>query len=384
MIPLSVPHIGGNEWQYVKDCLDTGWISSAGSYVARFEDAIAEYTGARYGVACMNGTSALHLCLRILGVKRDDYVILPNITFVASANAVSYTGASPILIDADPRTWQMDVDLLEEFLHDRTHQATDGTCILTSDGHAIRAIMPVHVLGNMVDMDRLVQVAERYGLTIVEDATEALGSRLRRTHAGTFGQFGCFSFNGNKIISTGGGGMIVTDDEALASRAKHLSTQAKVSVDDYIHDETGYNYRLVNVLAAIGVAQMEQFPEFLERKKAMDSFYRTSLAGVGDIKFQTVAPDVDANSWLFTFATDHMRPLLQFLNERGVQSRPFWMPMNQLPMYKNAVYVSQSDHSADIYKQCVSIPSSVGLTDKDMALVSETIRDFYKNISEST
>lgn len=270
MIPLSIPNISGNEWQYVKECLDTGWISSVGAYVNRFEEALAEYTGARYAVATMNGTAALHIALKLAGVQPGDLVIVPNITFVASCNAITYAGATPLLIDIDPHTWQMDLDLLEEYLAAHTALNEGEKRIrpfLRHSGRYIGAIMPVHVLGNMVNMERLMEIAKRYHLPVVEDSTEALGSYYKGKHAGQFGLMGTFSFNGNKIISTGGGGMIVTDDEILAKQAKHLTTTAKVDPFEYRHDAIGYNYRLVNILAAVGVAQMEQLPCFLLRKK---------------------------------------------------------------------------------------------------------------------
>lgn len=237
--------------------------------------------------------------------------------------------------------------------------------------------MPVHVLGNMANMTRMTAIAKKYHLDIIEDAAEALGSTFEGKHAGTFGKIGVFSFNGNKIISTGGGGVIVTDDEEIAKRAKHLTTQAKVSAMDYIHDEIGYNYRLVNVLAAIGVAQMESFPEALKSKKRMDAYYRKHLNGVGDIVFQETPSGTDPNCWLFTFSTSRMRELLEYLNNNGVQSRPFWMPMNQLDMFKEDIYITKTDVSASIYKNSISIPSSVGITEKQMETVVEKIKSFF-------
>ncbi|MCB0635951.1 MAG: LegC family aminotransferase [Lewinella sp.] len=377
MIPLSIPHLDGNEWTYVKECLDTGWVSSAGAYVNRFEAMVAEYAGSPHGVACMNGTAALHLSLRLSGVQAGDYVIVPNLTFIASANAVAYTGAEPIFLDIHPGTWQLDLDLLEDFLSAHTFLNEKDELVTRRDGRVVRAIMPVHVLGNMCDMERLLFIAHRYQLTVIEDATEALGSYYKGQHAGTFGRFGAFSFNGNKIITTGGGGVIITADEALAQQAKHLTTQAKVSPDEYIHDEIGYNYRLVNVLAALGVAQMERLPAIRTFKQKMDAFYREGLSGVGDITFQEVLPDVDPNGWLFTFRTARMRELLPYLNEQGVQSRPFWMPMNQLPMFKRSLYIRQHDHSNAVYQTSISIPSSAGLTDEQLEVVVKTIKQFY-------
>jgi perosamine synthetase len=380
MIPLSIPQIDGNEWKYVQDCLNTGWISSAGSYVTQFEEMIAEYAGANYGIACMNGTAGLHIAQILLGVTADDHVIAPNITFIATLNAIKYTGAHPILIDVDAANWQMDLNLLEKYLSEQTEaKATaEGTFRFdNTTGKRVRAIMPVHVLGNIGDMKRMLAIAEKYNLVIIEDSTEALGSTFEGKHAGTFGKIGVFSFNGNKIISTGGGGVIVTDDEELSKRAKHLTTQAKVSAMDYIHDEIGYNYRLVNVLAAIGVAQMEKFPELLKKKKVMDAFYRKHLEGVGDIQFQEIPEGTDPNCWLFTFSTSRMRELLEYLNANGVQSRPFWMPMNQLEMFKEDIYVTEKDVSASVYADSISIPSSAGITQEQLETVVETIKAFY-------
>ncbi len=373
MIPLSVPNINGNEWKYVKDCLDTGWISSVGSYVTKFEQMVADFAGAKYGVAAVNGTAALHIALLLSGVKQGDYVILPNLTFVASANSIKYLGAEPLLIDADPKLWQMDLDLLEEFLENETDEK-DGRLIYIKDGRYIGAIMPVHILGNMCDMDRFLSIVKKYPLPIVEDSTEALGSTYKGKSAGTFSPLACFSFNGNKIISTGGGGVIVSNDEALAKHAKHITTTAKASPDEYYHDEVGFNYRLVNVLAAIGVAQMEQLPGFIQRKRECTAFYKKELAGVGDIRFQEELPDVKTNAWLVTIQTDKQQQLLDHLNANNILSRRFWMPMNKLPMYKDCVYIQRNDHADYIYRTCLSIPSSTNITDEQLAIVTKEIK----------
>lgn len=381
MIPLSIPKLSGNESKYVQDCLNTGWISSAGSYVNQFEDMVAKYAGAKYGVACMNGTAGLHIAQILLGVTKNDHVIAPNITFIATLNAIKYTGADPILIDVDANNWQMDLELLFGYLNNQTELRTtkSGTFSFdTTTNKRVKAIMPVHVLGNIGDMDSLLAISETYHLDIIEDSTEALGTTFNDKHAGSFGKMGVFSFNGNKIISTGGGGVIVTDDEEVAKKARHLTTQAKISAMDYIHDDIGYNYRLVNVLAAIGVAQMEQFPEILKGKRAMDSYYREQLEGVGDIKFQEITEGALPNGWLFTFSTSKMRDLLVYLNENGVQSRPFWMPMNQLVMFKDTNYITEKDVSATVYETSISIPSSAGITQEQMETVVRCIKAFYK------
>ena len=377
MLLLSGPNMGGNAWKYVKDCLDTGWVSSVGAYVDQFEKMSAEFAGTKYAVATSSGTTALHICLLMLGVNEHDYVITPNITFIATCNSIRYTGAHPILIDTDENSWQMDLDLLESFLKNET-ELRGNLCYHKKDGKRIPVIMPVHVLGNMCDMDRLMAIAEQYHLTVVEDSTEALGSYYKGKHAGSFGLMGTFSYNGNKIITTGGGGMIVTNDEALAKKAKHLTTQAKSDPFEYIHDEIGFNYRLVNVSAAMGVSQMELLPGFIERKKEIIAFYKNELNGVGDISFQQVSVDVNPNWWMPTIKTDRQRDVLKILNDRKLQSRPFWVPMNQLRMFTEEIYYHQNDRSDYVYKHCLSIPCSTNISNEDMATVVAAIKEVYR------
>jgi perosamine synthetase len=377
MIPLSIPKLAGNEWAYVKECLDTGWVSSAGKFVSQFENDLVAYTSSAHAIACMNGTAALHVSQLLLGVGPGDLVLAPNITFVATLNAISYTGAEAVLLDVDPVNWQLDLEILARFLAEECGRDAKGNLIHTADGKRIKAIMPVHVLGNLCDMDTLLSICHQYDLPVVEDSTEALGSTYKGRHAVTFGDFGTSSFNGNKIITTGGGGMIFTQNADLAARAKHLTTTAKTDPLEYFHDETGYNYRLVNVLAAMGVAQLEQFPGFLVAKKKMDAFYRRELKGVGDITFQEITPGVDPNCWLFTFRTARMRELLTYLNANGVQSRPFWTPMNQLPMYASFRYYHHEDNSSKLHAEAISIPSSSSITEDELSVVVAKIKSFY-------
>jgi perosamine synthetase len=376
MILLSGPNIAGNEWKYVKECLDTAWVSSVGSYVTQFENMMAEFTGTKYAVATSSGTTALHISLLLAGVKQDDYVIVPNLTFIASLNSIKYTGAQPILMDVEEGSWQMNLDILEDFLKNETSGEND-VCVFKKDGRIIRAIMPVHVLGNMIDMNRFTKLAAKYKLVVVEDATEALGSYYDGKHSGSFGLLGCFSYNGNKIITTGGGGMIVTNDEQLAKKAKHLTTQAKADAFEYYHDEIGYNYRLVNVLAAMGVAQMEQLPGFIARKKEIDTFYKKEFSGIGDIQFQQVSESINPNCWLFTFRTTKQKELLKVLNDNKMQSRPFWVPMNQLPMFKDDLYISNNDVCGKIYSECLSIPCSTYITDEELVSIANLIKSCY-------
>lgn len=376
MLLLSGPNMCGNEWKYVKDCLDTGWVSSVGAYVDQFEKMSAEFAGTKYAVATSSGTTALHICLLMMGVDHNDYVITPNITFIATCNSIKYTGANPIFIDTDENTWQMDLNLLQEFLETETEQR-ENVCHYKKDGKRIPAIMPVHVLGNICDMDRLMALAAKHNLVVIEDSTEALGSYYKGKHAGSFGLMGTFSYNGNKIITTGGGGMIITDDEALAKKAKHLTTQAKSDPFEYVHDEIGYNYRLVNVAAAMGVAQMELLPSFIKRKKEIISFYKDALKGVGDISFQQVSDDVNPNWWLPTIKTNRQRDVLKILNDNKMQSRPFWVPMNQLRMFKDNIYYNKTDRSDFVYKHCLSIPCSTNITDAELEAVSNKIKEVY-------
>jgi len=376
MLLLSGPNMGGNELKYVTECIETGWVSSVGSYVDKFEKMSAEFAGTKYAVATSSGTTALHICLILMGITQDDMVIVPNITFIATLNAVKYTGASPILIDTDAANWQMDLNILEEFLNKETEQR-NGVCYHKATGKRVPIIMPVHVLGNICDMDRLLAIAQKNNLIVIEDSTEALGSYYKGKHAGSFGLMGTFSYNGNKIITTGGGGMIVTNDEALAKKAKHLTTQAKSDPFEYIHDEIGYNYRLVNVAAAMGVAQMEQLPGFLERKKEIIAFYKKELTGVGDITFQEVSDDVKPNWWLPTIFTAKQKEVLKALNDDKMQSRPFWVPMNQLRMFANDTYINNDDRSNYVYQHCLSIPCSTNITDAELQGVADKIKSVF-------
>jgi perosamine synthetase len=376
MLLLSGPNMAGNELKYVTECITTGWVSSVGAYVDQFEKMSAEFAGTKYAVATSSGTTALHICLVMMGVNGDDYVITPNITFIATCNSIKYTGANPIFIDTDTATWQMDLNLLEEFLTNETEQR-NGVCHYKKDGKRIPVIMPVHVLGNMCDMDKLMALAKQHNLTVIEDSTEALGSYYKGKHAGSFGLLGTFSYNGNKIITTGGGGMIITDDEALAKKAKHLTTQAKSDAFEYIHDEIGYNYRLVNVAAAMGVAQMEQLPGFVKRKYEIIDLYKKELEGVGDIKFQEVSADVKPNWWLPTIFTAKQKEVLKILNDNKMQSRPFWVPMNQLRMFTENIYYNHTDRSNFVYQHCLSIPCSTYITNDDLKAVAGKIKECF-------
>tara|TARA_A100001015_G_C15036162_1_gene736342 strand:+ start:1783 stop:2919 length:1137 start_codon:yes stop_codon:yes gene_type:complete len=377
MIPLSVPNISGNEWKYVKECLDTGWVSTSGNFVQKFEKEFSNYIGSHNAVSFINGTSALHIALQTLGVKSNEFVIMPNITFVATANAISYIGAEPLLIDVDEYTWQMDLEILENFLSNDCKIDKNNNLIEIKSAKKISAIVIVHVQGNICDFDKLKDIAKNFKLPIIEDAAEALGSCYNGIKAGTLGDIGCFSFNGNKIMTTGGGGMLVSKNKEYLNYARHIASTAKTNPLRYEHDQVGYNYRLTNILSAIGLAQLENIEKFITRKREVAETYRNELSGIGDIKFQKIIEKVKCNEWLFTISTISMEKLLIYLHDNLVMSRPFWVPMNQLPMYKNCTYISKHNRSSKIHKLLLSIPCSTNISDKELSTVINKIKSFY-------
>jgi perosamine synthetase len=376
-VPLIVPEIRGNEWRYIKDCLDTNWVSSVGSYVDRFEKILADRAGTSYAVATVNGTSALHIALLVAGVERDDEVLTSSLTFIAPANAIRYAGAWPVFIDAEPHYWQMDPAQVIDFLEKKCHW--DGQALRNRQtGRRVKAILPVHILGHPVDLHPILAVAEKYAIPVIEDATEGLGAKYRGKSLGGIGHIGCFSFNGNKIITTGGGGMLVTDDAEWARRAKHLSTQAKDDPIEYIHNEIGYNYRLTNLLAAMGCAQMEQLDTFVETKRQIAKRYQEALASLPGIRLPGEADGAFSTFWMYTLLVDEKksrldsRGLLRELAARKIQTRPLWQPLHRSPAHDSSS--SPPCPQADaLYHQAISLPCSVGLTPAVQTLVTEAI-----------
>ncbi|HCK12367.1 MAG TPA: LegC family aminotransferase [Candidatus Latescibacteria bacterium] len=377
MIPLSVPTLGGREWEYIKECLDTNWVSSVGPFVDRFEQDVAARVDAGFAVAAVSGTAALHIALLVAGVREEDEVVIPNLTFVATANAVRYCGAHPVLVDLEPDHWQIDTGLVRRFLESDC-ESVDGELRNRRTGRRVGALMPVHLLGHPCNMDALSELAGTYGLPLVEDASESLGATFDGRPMGTIGDIGCFSFNGNKVITAGGGGMIVTDDEAWAKRAKHLTTQAKCDPIEYDHDEVGYNYRMVNVLAALGCAQLEQLDRFLETKRSIAARYDQAFSSVQGITSQKEAAWASSISWLYTVRIDaercDRRRLITELGDRGIQARPLWKPMHGLPMFRDALRIG-TGVSDDLYACCVSLPCSTSLTHGDQDRVIEALLD---------
>jgi len=378
-IPLCVPEIRGNEWRYVKECLDTGWVSSVGPFVEQLENTVASYVGAEYGVAMSTGTAALHIALLAAGVRPDDEVLVSDLTFIAPANAIRYANAWPVLIDSERSTWQMDPTRVSDFL-EKQCDWTGGKLINRSTSRRVSAILPVHILGHPVDLDPILEVAGKYELPVVEDATESLGSEYHGRKVGSLGHIGCFSFNGNKIITTGGGGMIVTNDTALATKAKYLSTQAKDDPVEYVHKEIGYNYRLSNVQAAMGCAQMELLSEFIEIKRGIASAYLNGFAGVPGVKMMPEATWARSIFWLNTVLIDESeyredsRSLMRRLSRRGIQARPLWEPLHRSQALAGVQSVG-GEVADEINRHALSLPSSVGLTPEQLQEVISAIRD---------
>lgn len=382
MIPLSVPEISGNEWKYVKECLDTGWVSSVGSFVDRFEEAICQYTGAKYAVACVNGTAALHISLILAGVESGDEVLVPTLTFIAPVNAIRYVGAYPVFFDCD-EYYNLDVEKLASFLERETY-ARDGQIFNKTSHRPIKAILPVHVFGNAARMLEIMDLAEKYGLKVIEDATESLGTvywkgTLAGKHCGTIGHLGCLSFNGNKIITTGGGGMILTNDEKLAQKAKYLTTQAKDDALQYIHHEIGFNYRLTNIQAALGVAQLERLPEFLQIKKQNYQSYKEAIDQIEGLQLAPV-PDYAANNhWLYALQIDEQQygfskmELIEKLARNQIQARPVWYLNHwQKPYKHNQAY--KIENAVSLFEKTVNIPSSVNLKKEEIFSIIEILK----------
>lgn len=369
-IALHEPSLRGREWEYVKDCLDSGWVSYAGNYVGRFEGMLSEVTGARHAVAVVSGTAALHTALVLCGVRPGDEVLIPTLTFVATANAVAHAGAIPHFVDSERSTLGMDPSRLAEYLETVVEQRK-GQCFNILTSRRIAAIMPVHVFGHPVDMDGLAAVAARYGIPLIEDAAESLGSSYKGRPTGSFGRVAALSFNGNKVVTTGGGGALLTDDPDLARAAKHLTTTAKLPHRwEFRHDAIAYNYRMPSLNAALGCAQLEQLAGFLSAKRLLSERYRAALRGVAGVEFVSEPAQSHSNYWLNALA---IRPelasdftardaLLAATNDVGIMTRPAWTLMHELPIYADCPRMDLSV-AEELERRLVNIPSSPGLAE---------------------
>jgi perosamine synthetase len=365
-VALHEPSFNGNEWAYLKECLDSTFVSSVGKFVDRFEDDLAAFTGAKHAVAVVNGTAALHIALKLAGVNAGDEVLVPALTFVATSNAVTYCGATPHFVDSEPLTLGVDARKLREYLGTHTEQRA-GSCVNRDTGGIIRALVPMHTFGHPVDLEGLLAVAHDFNLALVEDAAESLGSYYQGRHTGTFGLMGTLSFNGNKTITTGGGGAILTNDPDLARHAKHLTTTAKLPhAWEYQHDEIGYNYRLPNLNAALGCAQLEQLPAMLAAKRKLFHLYRTAFFGLAGVTLLAEPENCQSNYWLQTLALEpecaHLRDaVLKVTNAAGLMTRPAWVLMNELTPFKNFPHMDLSG-AQFLSRRLINIPSSSGIT----------------------
>jgi perosamine synthetase len=366
VIPLIEPEIRGNERKYVQECLETGWVSSAGPFVDRFEQMVAHQCGCRRAIATVNGTSALHVALLVAGVQPDDEVLVSTLTFIAPVNAIRYVGAWPVFVDAEPDYWQMDPVRVVEFL-EKACRWSNGALYNQRTGRRVRAIVPVHVLGHPVDLDPILMAAQKFDLKVIEDATEGLGATYRGRPLGSIGDIGCLSFNGNKIITTGGGGMLVTSNEEWAQKAKYLTTQAKDDPIEYIHKEIGYNYRLTNIQAAIGCAQMEQLDAYVAAKREIADRYSLALRDIPGIVPMRQASWAKSTFWMYTVLIKegefgvNSRHLLQALAAHKIQCRPLWQPIHQSPAHALS-RVGELPVSEQLSKEALSLPCSVGLS----------------------
>lgn len=377
-IPLSVPNLGGNELKYVSEAVETSWVSTAGPFVNRFEDALASYVGSSRAVACQSGTAGIHIALQVAGVQHDDEVIVPALTFIASVNPVHYLGAHPVFMDCDDSLC-MDPDKLERFLHEECEVRSGGLFDHVT-GRRIAALVVVHVFGNMADMSRIVELCEAYGIPVIEDAAEALGTcytegAFAQRFAGTMADFGVYSFNGNKIVTTGGGGAIVARDPETLDHAKHLTTQAKSDPLYYEHDEVGYNYRMTNLQAALGLAQLEQLESFITVKHRNYQLYREAFNRDGRSLLLGFREGTRSNMWFYSLLTgsrDDRDRLIKALGERKIQTRPIWgLISDQLPYRDCRTYLL--DKAPWYRDRVVNLPCSTSLTEAQVNQVVEEV-----------
>lgn len=366
VVPLHLPTFAGNEGKYVSECIDTGWVSSVGAFVNRFEQDLARYTGAKHAVAVTTGTAALHVALLMAGVQAGDEVLCPSLTFVATANAISYTGAVPHFVDVEPTTMGIDAHAIRAYADEHFEQHDDGYSYNKQTGRRIAALIGMHTFGFPFDLDAVTALCDELGCPLVEDAAESLGSFYHGKHTGTFGKLGIISFNGNKIVTTGGGGVILTDDEALAVKAKHLTTTGKVAHPfEYVHDEVAYNYRLPNLNAALGCAQLERLEAMIEQKRDLARRYTEAFA---DIEHATVVQEpagTRANFWFSTLvlgpeAADATVPCIEALHADKLLVRPIWKPMHQLAMYGDSPRMAMTV-TEDLAGRVINLPSTAGL-----------------------
>jgi perosamine synthetase len=364
-VGLHEPHFAGNEWKYVKECIDTGWVSSVGKFVDQFEAKLAEYTGVKKAVAVVNGTAALHISLKLVGVEPNDEVLSPAMTFIATTNAITYCGAVPHFVDSEWKTLGMDPYKLSAYLA-QAAEVRNGECFNKKTQRRIKAVAPMHTFGHPVDIEPLQEVCKCYHLELVEDAAESLGSFYKGRHSGQWGKVAALSFNGNKVVTTGGGGAILTNDLELGKLAKHITTTAKLPHKwAFLHDQIGYNYRMPNINAALGCAQLEQLPSFLDNKRRLTVKYIEAFADSPDAQAFVEQSYVTSNYWLNAIVlsskiAEQRDTLLQLLHDEGILARPAWTLMHKLPMYQECPRMNL-ETAEDIEARLINLPSSVNL-----------------------
>jgi len=382
-IPLSTPSFNGNEWKYLKDCVDTTWVSSSGKYVELFEENIAEYVGVKYAIACVNGTSSLYLSLKLAGVAPTDEVIAPTLTFIGTINAISYNGANPVFMDADNH-FNIDVEKTIQFIHEETIFKKNATYNKVS-GRKISAIVPVHVWGNAVWLDELIPLCKERNITVVEDAAQSLATKYligknAESYTGSIGEIGCLSFNGNKIITAGGGGMILTSDSNIAERARYLTTQAKDDPLRFVHNEVGYNYRLTNIQAALGLAQLEQLEGILIKKRAIHSQYISKIIDIDGLSIAETPSYAENNCWMNILKINKSKyfksneELIKRFSKHDIQTRPIWH-LNHL---QNPYKGSQSykiDNAYNLISDSLCIPSSNNISNSHLNKVINCLKN---------
>lgn len=387
-IPLAVPALGGAEWTYLKECLDTNWVSSVGPFVSRFEHLMASLVGVRAAVATVTGTAALHIALLIAGVEPEDEVLVSALTFIAPANAIRYVGAWPVFVDAEPRYWQMDPDKLKEWLGYECAWR-EGALRNTRTGRRVRAILPVHILGHPCDMAPIVALARRYELVVIEDASESMGATYQGRPVGSLSDVACFSFNGNKVVTSGGGGMLVTDRAAWAERARYLTTQAKDDPLSHVHGAVGYNYRLTNLQAAVGCAQLERLEQHVAAKRRIARAYAEAFAEVPGLVPMPEAAWASSSFWMYTVLVDEAvtglsnRALMRSLGAAGIETRPLWQPLHRSPAHRHAPRV-ECPVADWLHQQALSLPSSVGLRAEEQQRVIEAVLATTRSLARET
>lgn len=378
MIPLAVPNLTGNERKYLNKCIDTTFVSSVGEFVNRIEEMTAKLCRAKYGVATSSGTTGLHLALAGCGVKRDELVIIPTFTFIATANAVAHCGAVPWLLDISADSWNLDISQLEKELKENTIWE-DEIVVHKKTGRRIAAIMPVYTLGNVPDMDKINKIARDFRLPVIADAAASIGAEYKSKKIGELADLTVISFNGNKTVTAGGGGMIVGNDEKLMKKLKHLSTTARVTAE-YDHDMVGFNYRMTNVQAAIGCAQLERAEEFVEKKRAIRKFYNKAFADVERVSLFPIPDEVESGCWFSGIVLNQgnlqeVRRICQGLRESGIEARSFWKPVHLQKPYCNALQAGSLKVSSGLWEKILTLPCSTNITEKELKYVAATVKE---------